>query len=173
MSGFTVNNEMGGSAQNLTTTAKTQLVLGVPASLPKRMRIYEIEMSATGVPNATDCPITGDLLWVTGATLGTVGATLIPQPNDSGTVIGTFIDTAVSKVYANFTAEPTAFNVANSWWFRAFNQRSGVLYQSAPGKEIVLPASAQGTTATTGAALRALSPNYASTVAARTSFDEL
>jgi hypothetical protein len=173
MSGYTANNEMGGSAQVLTTTAKTQLVLGVPASAPKRIRIYEIELSATGVPNATDCPITGDLLWLTGATLGTVGATVTPQPNDSGTVIGTFVDTAVSKAYVNFTAEPTVFNVANSWWFRAFNQRSGVLYQSVPGKEIVLPAAAQGTTASTGGALRALSPNYASTVAARMSFDEL
>jgi hypothetical protein len=172
MSGYTVNNEMGGSAQNLAATAKTQIVLGVPASVPKRMRIYEIELSATGVPNATDCPIVGDLLWVTGATIGT-STTVTPQENDSGTVIGTFVDTAVSKAYVNFSAEPTVFNVANSWWFRAFNQRSGVLYQSVPGKEIILPASAQGTTVTTGGALRALSPNYASTVAARMSFDEL
>jgi hypothetical protein len=172
MSGFTVNNEMAGSAQNLTTTYKTQIMLGVPASLPRRMRVFEIELSATGVPNATDCPIQGDFLWCTGAVIGTNTAAT-PWPKDSGTAIGTQVDTAVSKGYINWSAEPTVYGVANSWWFRAFNQRSGVLWQAAPGHEIVLPASAQGTTVSTGAGLRALSPNYASTVAARTDFDEL
>lgn len=175
MSGYNVNNELVLTTppQNLTTTAKTQIVIGMPASLPKRFRIYEIEMSASGVPNATDCPIVGDLLWVTGATLGTVGNTVTPQANDSGTAIGTAIDASKALAYTNFTAEPTVFNFNNSWWYRAFNQRSGVLYQSVPGKEIVLPAAAQGTTATTGGALRALSPNYASTVAARLSYEDL
>jgi hypothetical protein len=55
---------------------------------------------------------------------------------------------------------------------RGFNQRSGVLWQAAPGYEIVTP-SATGTTAAVGPALRALSTNYTGNVAARIDYLEL
>lgn len=172
MSGYTVNNEMGGSQQNLTTTYKTQVLLSVPASAPKRQRTFEIELSATGVPNATDCPIQGDFVWNSGATLGTF-TTATAQSKDSALAIASPPDVAVTKGLINASAEPTAFTLANTWWFRAFNQRSGVLWQAAPGHEIITPAVTGATTTSSGPALRALSPNYASTVAARVDFDEL
>jgi hypothetical protein len=173
MSGYTLNNEMAGALQNLTTTYKTQIIPSNPTSgTAKRLRVFELELSANGVPNASDCPIQGDLVWCSGATAGTPNATTAPQQKDSGAAIGTAIDTAITSGKVNFSAEPTTFTIANGWWVRAFNQRSGVLWQAAPGHEIITP-SATGTALAVGPALRALSPVYASTVVARMDFDEL
>jgi hypothetical protein len=174
MSGYTLNNEMGGSLIALTTTARTQIIPSNPTSgTAKRLRIVELELSAVSVPNATDCQIQGDLVWNSGATAGTA-TTAAPQQKDSGAAIGTAIDTAITSGKINFTGgnEPTTFAVGNSWWFRGFNQRSGVLWQAAPGYEIVTP-SATGTALSVGPALRALSTNYTGNVAARMDYMEL
>jgi hypothetical protein len=158
---------MNGSPQNLGAAYKTLLRLVQAATLMKRSRTFEMEISATGVPNATDCAIQASYMWcdVTGA--GTPGATVVAQPLDSGLTIAA-IDLAVTLVRANYTAEPTTYLIANTWWSRAFNQRSGVLWQSAPGREIYSPAAAS-----VGPGLKALSPNYASTCAAKIMFDEI
>lgn len=172
MSGYTLNNEMGGSLGALTTTYKTQIIPSNPTSgTAKRLRVVEMELSAVSVPNSTDCQIQGDLVWCSGATSGTA-TTATPQQKDSGAAIGTAIDTAITSGKLNFTVEPTTFTLANSWWMRGFNQRSGVLWQASPSYEIVTP-SATGTALAVGPSLRALSTNYTGNVAARIDYMEL
>jgi hypothetical protein len=163
---------MGGAPNALTTTYKTQIIPSNPTSgTAKRLRVVELELSAISVPNSTDCQIQGDLCWSSGATSGTA-TTATPQQKDSGAAIGTAIDTAITSGKINFSAEPTTFTLANSWWNRGFNQRSGVLWQAAPGYEIVTP-SATGTALAVGPALRALSTNYTGNMAGRMDYMEL
>jgi hypothetical protein len=172
MSGYTLNNGMGGSLQPLTTTPITHILPSNPTSgTAKRLRVVELEISSVSVPNATDCQIQCDLTWCSGATSGTA-TTATPQQKDSGAAIATAIDTAITSGKINFSAVPTTFTAANSWWFRGFNQRSGVLWQASPGYEIVTP-SATGTALAVGPALRALSTNYTGNVAARMDYVEL
>jgi hypothetical protein len=167
MAGFNLNNQMAGSPQNLTTTYKSQTRVINAASNPRRARYVEMEWSTIAVPNSTDRPVEWDLTFcdATGAGTSTAGT---PWPQDSGTAIATKVDTAVSTGGLNFTAEPTAFTQADNWFNRGVNQRSGVLWQASPGYQIIQPA-----TVSTGAVMRALSPNYAATVIARVLFDEL
>jgi hypothetical protein len=167
MSGYVVSTEMNASPQNLTTTYKTLARLVQAATLMKRSRTFEMEVSATGVPNATDCPIQVSYMYCSAAGAGTPGATVVAQPLDAGVTISN-IDLAVTLTPVNFSAEPTTYAIANTYWSRAFNQRSGVLWQSAPGREIYSPAAAS-----VGPGLKALSPNYASTCAAKIMFDEI
>jgi hypothetical protein len=172
MSGYTLNNGMAGSLIAVAATAQTQVLPSNPTSgTAKRLRVVELEVSAVSVPNSTDCQIQCDLTWCSGATAGTA-TTATPQQKDSGAAIGTAIDTAITSGKINFSAVPTTFTSANSWWFRGFNQRSGVLWQAAPGYEIVTP-SATGTALAVGPALRALSTNYTGFVAARMDYMEL
>lgn len=168
MAGYNLNTEQGGTPQAMTTSAKTLIRVLEPASGMRRCRFWEIEMSALGAPNASDGQIVGDFLWCDATTAGTQTGTPTPEPQDHGTLIGTAIDVAVTTSKTNFSAEPTVYAVANSWWYRGFNQRSGVLWQSQPGREIITPA-----VASIGPGLRALANTYTNTVGARLCYDEL
>lgn len=168
MPGYTLVNLMAGTLQNTTTSPGKSLLRVVGAATPKRVRIEELEYSANGVPNATDCAIQVDFTYCSATGAGTATTTAVPQPLDAGTAIGTQLDTASSGTALNYTAEPTAFTAANTFYARGFNQRSGVLWQSQPGREIMQPA-----TTNTGAVMRGQSTNYASTIIARLIFDEL
>ncbi len=166
MSGYVVSNEMGTPA-NISTAYKTQTRLLQAATLMKRARTFEMEVSAIGVPNATDCPIQVNYAYCSATADGSGSGTVVAQPLDAGTTL-TNIDLAVTLCHANYATEPTTYTIANTWWSRGFNQRSGVLWQAAPGREIYAPA-----TASTGPGLRVLSPNYADKVVAKIMFDEI
>jgi hypothetical protein len=103
-----------------------------------------------------------------GATTAGTGTAATPQPTDSGAAIGTQVDTATSTGVVNFSAEPTTFVTTNNFYLRAFNQRSGVLWQTEPGREIIQPS-----TASVGSALRGQSTNYTGFVATKLLYDEL
>ncbi len=167
MSGYVATNEMNASPQNLSSSYKTILRLVQAATLMKRARTFELEISATNVPNATDCSIQASYMHCSSAGAGTPSAAVVAQPLDAGLTISN-IDLAVTLAQANYTAEPTTYTIANTYWSRGFNQRSGVLWQAAPGREIQSPAAASA-----GPGLKALSTNYASTVAAKIMFDEV
>ena len=167
MSGYTLLNTMAGTLQSLTTTYKSLTRVVAASSNTRRVQIVELEWSAAAVPNATDCQIQADFTFCDATTAGT-STSGTPFPLSSGTAIGTKMDTALSTGGINYTAEPTAFTQAQSWYNRGFNQRSGVQWDPVPGREIILPA-----TASTGAPMRALSTNYTGTVVARIVFDEL
>jgi hypothetical protein len=112
----------------------------------------EWEIGATDVPNATDCPILWDISEQTAAGTGTA---LTPRNNDVGGG-----DAAALLTYAaNFTAEPTV-TASSSAWFLGLNQRASYRVQMRDEYHaLVVPA-----VNLKGFALRAKSPNYASTV---------
>lgn len=167
MAGYVVSTEMG-TPVAVTGTYITQIRLVQAATLMKRSRTFEMEISAVGVPSATDCAVQASYSWcdVTGA--GSGNATVVAQPLDTGLTIAA-IDVAVTLARVNYaTTEPTAYLAANTWWSRGFNQRSGVLWQSAPGREIIAPA-----VASIGPGLRAKSTNYTNTLVTKIMFDEV
>ena len=168
MPGFTLINTFAGTPQALTTTYKSLTAAVAASSGARRIRVEELEWSAASVPNATDCQIQADFTFCDATTGGTATTSAAAMPNDSGTAIGTKLDTAISTTALNYTVEPTAFTQAQCWYNRGFNQRSGVLWQTMPGREIILPA-----TASVKAPMRALSTNYTGTAVAREVFDEL
>jgi len=167
LSGFNLNNQMAGSYQALSSTYKTITRVVAAASAPRRVRYVEMDWSAVSVPNSTDCQIQADLTYC-GATGAGTGTAATPWPQDSGTVAATQVDTAISTGLVNCSAEPTTFVQADCWYNRGFNQRSGVLWQSSPGHEIIAPA-----VVSAGPGMRALSTNYTGNVVARAIFDEL
>lgn len=169
MSGFNVNNQMAGSLQAIGTAYHTLTRVVSAASNPRRIRMMEAELSIVSVPNSTDCDCEFDFTYC-GATAAGTSTAATPLPQDSGAAIGTQIDTAVSTGAVNFTAgnEPTTFTQADCWYNRGVNQRSGILWQASPGREIIQPS-----TASIGAAWRALSPNFTGNIIAREMFDEL
>jgi hypothetical protein len=167
MAGFTVNNQMAGTLQAISSSYKTLTRVVAAASGPRRIEMVEMEWSSISVPNATDCPIEFDFTYCSAATAGTTTASATPLPHDSGAAIGTAIDTSISTGGVNYSAEPTTFTQAQCWFNRGVNQRSGVLWQAAPGFSIIQPS-----TASVGAAMRALSPNYTGNVIAREVFQE-
>jgi hypothetical protein len=167
MAGYNLNNQMAGSFQAISSSYKTITRVIAAASAPKRSRMMEMEWSHVSVPNSTDCPLEFDFTFcdATGAGTTTAGT---PWPHDSGTAIGTKIDTAICTGGLNYSGEPTTYTQADCWFNRGVNQRSGVLWQATPGREIIQPA-----TVSVGAGMRALSPNYTGNVVARSIFDEL
>lgn len=156
--GYFISNGMAGSQQNLSTTLITVTRLVVPASAGKRFQIYEIDCSQNGAPNATDC----DVEWACDyADATTAGTSTAATPYNA-------VDTAVTLGHVNYTAEPTAYTVAQRFWHRAPNQRGTAFWQCGPGDEIVIPASASQ-----GPGLRAKSPNYAATAIGAMRFREI
>ena len=94
MAGYVASNDMGTPAA-ISSAYITQLRLVQAATLMKRSRTFEMEISAVGVPSATDCALQASFQWcdVTGA--GTPGSTVVAQPLDSGLTIAA-IDLAVT-----------------------------------------------------------------------------
>jgi hypothetical protein len=167
MSGYLLTNQMAGSFQVLSTGYKTQVRAVSAASATRRLRYLELEFSSISVPVSTDCQVLVDVTYCGATTAGTSTAAT-PQPTDSGVAIGTPVDTATSTGGVNYTVEPTTFVTANNFYLRAFNQRSGSLWQTEPGREIIQPS-----TLSTGSALRAQSTNYNGFLSTKLLYDEL
>lgn len=162
--GYTFNNLMGGTQQNLAASpGVTILRLNAPASASKRYYIWEMDLGQSGPPNATDCSVQWWLAQCDATTAGT--ATTVTPLSTSNALTG---DTPVTVAKANFSAEPTAYAAANSFYAKAINQRGAAFWQAAPGGEIFLPS-----TVSTGPGLRAYSATYASTAVARINFSEI
>ena len=154
MPAFTISNQNAGTPQNLASTYKTILVAtaATGATTLRRGWIMEWEIGADAVPNSTDCPISWSFDTQTNAGTAT---SLTPLPNDIGGG-----DAAALLVYAaNATAEGT-ITAASNLWYMGLNQRASYRIQmrdewSAP----IVPA-----VNLKGIAMRAKSPNFASTV---------
>lgn len=154
---YTISNQNAGSPQNLATAYKSILIAkaATGATTLRRIWIMEWEIGATDVPNAADCPIVWDMSEQTAD--GTATA-LTPRVNDLGGG-----DAAALGVYAtNATAEGTVTASSQAWGL-PLNQRASYRIQmrdewAAP----IVPA-----VNLKGFAMRAKSPNYASTVSWR------
>lgn len=148
MAQYGINNELGGTQQNLSGTYKT--ILGWVASNStalRRAKIFNIIFGTNGTP--ADNEIEWDFPRQTAAGTAT-GVT--PNPLDPADAA------ALGSAFANATAEGTV--TANSsllYW--GANQRASFSWTAAPGKELVIPA-----TNANGIVGRARSSGYTSTV---------
>jgi hypothetical protein len=167
MAGYKLSNQMAGTPQALTTTYKSQLRLTPAASLPKRIRILELRMSATGTPSSAETQVQSDFSHYDATTAGT-STTGVPIGNDLGIAI-TAIDVAVSVGHINYTVEPTALVQTQCYYNKGFSQHSYTEWFATPGREIIQPAAPT----LIGPVWRALSPLYTGAVSAETLFEEL
>lgn len=154
MATYTISNQNAGTPQNLSSSYKTILLVtaATGATTLRRGWIMEWEIGAADVPNATDCPIFWDMSEQTAA--GTITA-LTPRFNDLGGG-----DAAALLVYgANATAEGTV-TASSQGWGLPLNQRASYRIQMRDERNaMIVPA-----VNLKGWAMRAKSPNYASTV---------
>src|SRR6266853_1394202 len=81
--GFTINS-FGGSPQALTTTAKTLARILIPATLMRRIQLWEMDFSALNINTTTDCQNTYSGAFCSATATGTPNTTQTPQPTDSG-----------------------------------------------------------------------------------------
>lgn len=154
MAAYTISNLNAGSAQNLSSTAKTILsaTAATGATTLRRIWIMEWEIGAADVPNSTDCPINWDISEQTAA--GTITA-LTPRVND----VGGGDAAALGTYAANATIEGTV-TASSQAWGMGLNQRASYRIQMRDEwSALIVPA-----VNVKGFAFRAKSPNYASTV---------
>jgi hypothetical protein len=148
MASYTVNNRMGGTQQNIGTSAKAVLSLTAQTTGLRRARIYEVNCGADGTP--ADNPLIYDIIRCT--SIGTGGTNIATVALDPVDTAGTTVATG------NQTTDPTP--VAGAVVLTVpLNQRATYRWVASPGSEFVVPA-----TNTNGFSFRCLSPVYASTV---------
>lgn len=155
---YTSNTNAAAPAQtNMSTAFKTALNIssqtagsGITLS---RAYIYEFDVGASGVPNATDCAIVWELGLTTAVGTG-VSMTIVPLDTADVPAISSHLSTGNHP-----TIEPTYTSAQQKWTLGA-NQRASYRWVVNPGGpgELVLPA-----TNASGLGMRAKSTNYAST----------
>lgn len=151
---YAFNNQLAGTPQNLSSSFKTINVVtaATGATTLRRGWIYEFEVGADNVPNATDCPIMWSIDQQTGA--GTATA-ITPVPIDQGGG-----DAAALLTYAaNATAEGT-ITASTTVFYLGLNQRASQRWIARDKASSIIVAAVN----LKGWAMRAKSPNYASTV---------
>lgn len=148
MANYNVNNALGGTPQNMSSSFKSiVMAYASNATALRRGKIYDFFVGVDGTP--ADNAMVWDISRMTAAGTAT---TVTPPPLDPA-------DSAMLGVGSvNATAEPTI--TANSSVFNlGVNQRASYRWVAAPGGELVYPA-----TNANGLALRCKSAAYASTV---------
>lgn len=156
MAQYSMPNTNAGTQQNLSSSFKTinLITAATGATTLRRGWIYEFEIGPDNVPNATDCPINWDISAQTAA--GTITATT-PNPIDQGGG-----DAAALLTYGvNATAEGTV-TASSSVFYLGLNQRASQRWIARDQSSCLIVAAVN----LKGWALRAKSPNYASTVGA-------
>jgi hypothetical protein len=156
MAQYSFNNTNAGTQQNLSSSFKTinLVTAATGATTLRRGWIYELEVGADNVPNATDCPINWDISSQTAA--GTITSNT-PNPIDQGGG-----DAAALLTYgSNATAEGT-ITANSSVFYLPLNQRATQRWIARDQSSCLIVAAVN----LKGFALRAKSPNYASTVGA-------
>lgn len=154
MAQYSASNLLGGTQQNLSSSFKTINVVtaATGSATLRRGWIYEFEIGADNVPNATDCPIIWDISQQTEAGTAT---SVTPVPIDQGA------DAAAQLTYAaNATAEGT-ITANSSVFYLGLNQRASQRWIARDKASSIIVQAVN----LKGWAMRAKSPNYASTVA--------
>lgn len=151
---YAFSNLIGGTQQNLSSAFKSIniVVAATGATTLRRGWIYEMEMGADQVPNSTDCPIIWD---VSAQTAVGTATSITPLAIDQGGG-----DAAALLTYsANATAEGT-ITANSSVFYLGLNQRASQRWIARDEKSALIVAAVNAK----GWAMRAKSPNYASTV---------
>lgn len=151
MAKYAFSNGNAGTPQNLTTTYKTlaDLTAATGATTLRRAWIYDLLFGIDGTPADNVVVWKADRQTTTGTR-----TSVVPPPLDAGDAA------ALITCGANTTIEPTV-TAATQLLEVAVNQRASYRWVSAPGGEIVVPA-----TNVAGIGIRAKSPAYASTATA-------
>lgn len=146
--------QVNGNQGTVSTSAKGAYALYTVTTL-RRLKTYEFNVGATGVPNATDCNITIDISRMTGTT-SIIGSSYTPQATDPADA------TAVGVSFVNITQEIAAALLSTSTplYHNGMNQRNSIRWVAAQESQaIISPATSQN-----GTYMTVLSPNYASSV---------
>jgi|SRR5581483_3675150 len=154
MAQYAFNNQIGGTPQNLSSSFKSIWIVtaATGATTLRRGWIYEFEIGASDVPNATDCPINWDISSQTAVGTAT---SITPLAIDQGGG-----DAAALLTYtANATAEGT-ITANSSVFYLGLNQRASQRWIARDQQSCLIVAAVNAK----GWAARAKSPNYASTV---------
>ena len=148
MANYSVNNSLGGTAQNLSTSYKTIITsTSSSATQARRGQIYDVMLGTDGTP--ADNAVVWDISRQTVA--GTITAvTAVPLNPADAAYLG--LAAANATIEGTITATSSVLNLG-------VNQRASYRWVAAPGGELVYPA-----TTANGFALRAKSPAYTSTV---------
>lgn len=147
MANYSINNQLAGTPQNLSTSYKTLVTAtSSSATQARRGQIYDVMVGTDGTPadNVVVYDISrqtaaGTITSITAVSLNPADAAYLGLAAGNATIEGTI--TAASSVFAV-----------------GVNQRASYRWVAAPGSEFVYPA-----TTANGFALRAKSPAYAST----------
>lgn len=147
MADFAINNALGGSQQNISSTYKTILYVTAAASSPRRGKVYDILVGTNGTP--ADNYMEYDISRQTASGTASVITVNALDPADAN---------FTSLAAANATGEGT-ITANSSVFYVGVNQRASYRWVAAPGSELVFPA-----TANNGFAQRTRSGGYTSTV---------
>lgn len=157
MAFYSVNNSLGGSAQNLSSSYKTIITsTSSSATQARRGQIGDFSVGTDGTP--ADNAITWDISRQTAAGTITSVTAVALNPADAA-YLG--LAAANATVEGTITATSSVFNLGA-------NQRASYRWAAQPGSELVYPA-----TTANGFALRAKSASYTSTVTAQWIVQEL
>jgi hypothetical protein len=172
MANFSITNSTisgaGNAQQNLTTTYKTQILLGNSTATTatngwagnRRYKITDIFVGTNGVP--ADNEIEWDLVLVTmGTTPAGITGTLISSIS-SGFPLDPADSTFQGAVQINSTGEVGITPLYEKWYLGG-NQRASYRDVVNPGQEFTIPANSSGT-GSNALALRARSLGYTGTV---------
>lgn len=157
MAKYSVNNALGGTAQNLSTSYKTIILTTASnATQLRRGQVYDVMFGTDGTP--ADNAVVWDISRQTAVGTATTVTPAALNPADAA---------MLGASAANATAEGT-ITAASSVLNIGMNQRASYRWVAAPGSELVYPA-----TNSAGLALRAKSASYASTVTGQWLVEEL
>jgi hypothetical protein len=159
MARYHVDNRLGGSQQNISTTFKTAVAMFSSSNATCRGRCVGIAMALDGAPNATDCQV---VYAVERMTAGGTGINVTPNPTDSAD------QAARTTTQVNFSSEPTYTANTTHIFLRVLNQRASMQW-NAQDTDAMLK---WPTTVTNGLAIVALSPTVAVPVGIGAEFEE-
>jgi hypothetical protein len=131
MAKYITGNNLGGTAQAITTTYKSIVSVLGAASAPRRTKIYEMMLGTVGTP--ADLSYEWDISAQT-ADDGTK-TNVTPNPLDQADAA------CVSLSRANFSVEGTVTAIS-ARWYESVNQRASYRWIASPGSELVTPATA-------------------------------
>lgn len=150
MANYAINNQLGGTQQNLSSSYKSiVIVTSSSTTQARRGQIYDVMIGTDGTP--ADNAVVFDISRQTAAGTATSVTPNLLNPADAA---------MLGAASANATAEGT-ITANSSVFFLGLNQRASYRWVAAPGSELVYPA-----TNLAGFALRAKSASYTSTVTA-------
>ncbi len=166
MASYTLNNTNAGTQQNIPTTingtnsAILQAAAATGATLLRRIWWTEIEWGASGVPNATDCPIILDMSKFTAAATATsLTAILTDTGGGDAAALGTYSCNGTTA--GTYTASSSVFS-------KPINQRaSDKQWWRDKATCPIIPA-----VNLAGLGVRCYSPNYAATMIVQASVEE-